>query len=336
MKFESLSSKSLPTKMDLEIVDGTGAVVFKKRQNIYYVKLQEKLATLDSAKDYVMTVTSMSGKDSTSDRVTIYNKHSKGKVGDLVLPEIMTALEEFTGEQCLEEAGSLPSVACVQAVKLSVVEDSRVKATRAHHGVVLKREDRTPSATPSLSDCEKIPEDSAASEDKESKQIKEESKTAAPVRSAHTFFMTKRLVLPVHVRYKWQRGFRKVGGSYAKVDFVKLELDYGTEYQFLPGALTISLSEAAPTIASAKHSSEKGTLYTCELTVHDIEQRSLSNNKLQVAISDVSGKDRRVTDSNKSCHVITEFLLCIDYNSKQAGGNWKSTDPVLKTSGLLM
>ena len=40
---------------------------------------------------------------------------------DLVLPEILTAIEEFTGEcePCLEETGSLPSLACpiVQTIK---------------------------------------------------------------------------------------------------------------------------------------------------------------------------------------------------------------------------
>ena len=76
MKFEKSSSKDLPTKLELELVDPTtGTVVYRKRQNIYYVKLQEKLATLDSSKDYVLTVTSIKGANETSDKVTIHNKH---------------------------------------------------------------------------------------------------------------------------------------------------------------------------------------------------------------------------------------------------------------------
>jgi hypothetical protein len=33
----------------------------RKRQNLYYVKVQERLSTLDASEDYVMTVTSITG-----------------------------------------------------------------------------------------------------------------------------------------------------------------------------------------------------------------------------------------------------------------------------------
>ena len=60
-----------------------GNVVYQKRQNIYYVKLQEKLSTLDSGQDYVMTVTSISGRDKTkSDKVTIHHKNYDPQVED--------------------------------------------------------------------------------------------------------------------------------------------------------------------------------------------------------------------------------------------------------------
>ena len=60
-----------------------GNVVYQKRQNIYYVKLQEKLSTLDSGQDYVMTVTSISGRDKTkSDKVTIHHKNYDPKADD--------------------------------------------------------------------------------------------------------------------------------------------------------------------------------------------------------------------------------------------------------------
>ena len=35
--------------------------IFRKRQNLYYVKVQERLSTLDAGQDYIMTVTSISG-----------------------------------------------------------------------------------------------------------------------------------------------------------------------------------------------------------------------------------------------------------------------------------
>ena len=42
LKFDNCPSKNLPTKLQLEICDYEGNVVFRKRQNIYYVKLQVK------------------------------------------------------------------------------------------------------------------------------------------------------------------------------------------------------------------------------------------------------------------------------------------------------
>jgi hypothetical protein len=40
LKFDNCPSRNLPTKLQLEIRDSDGNVVFRKRQNIYYVKLQ--------------------------------------------------------------------------------------------------------------------------------------------------------------------------------------------------------------------------------------------------------------------------------------------------------
>ena len=49
LKFD-VNSLDLPTKIQLEITDSAGRTVFQKRQNIYYVKIQEKLATLGEHK----------------------------------------------------------------------------------------------------------------------------------------------------------------------------------------------------------------------------------------------------------------------------------------------
>ena len=78
LKFENVSSK-LPPKLQLEICDSdSGKVVFQKRQNIYYIKLQEKLASLDCDKNYVLKVTSI--KDNvTSDGVVEIHKKDIGK-----------------------------------------------------------------------------------------------------------------------------------------------------------------------------------------------------------------------------------------------------------------
>ena len=78
LKFENVSTK-LPPKLQLEICDSdSGKVVFQKRQNIYYIKLQEKLASLDCDKNYVLKVTSI--KDNvTSDGVVEIHKKDTGK-----------------------------------------------------------------------------------------------------------------------------------------------------------------------------------------------------------------------------------------------------------------
>ena len=60
--------------MHLELCDRDGNVVFKKRQNIYYIKLQEKLCTLDSDNDYVLKVTSIQDDVKTDEEVIIQSK----------------------------------------------------------------------------------------------------------------------------------------------------------------------------------------------------------------------------------------------------------------------
>ena len=87
MKFETIST-DLPTKLHLELCDDSGNIVFSKRQNIYYIKLQEKLATLDCDKDYVLKITSIQDDIKTDEEVVIQNKKAcdggtKGKSGPI-------------------------------------------------------------------------------------------------------------------------------------------------------------------------------------------------------------------------------------------------------------
>ena len=49
--------------------------MFRKRQNLYYVKVQERVSTLDAECDYIMTVTTITGPAKTSADVRIHNKH---------------------------------------------------------------------------------------------------------------------------------------------------------------------------------------------------------------------------------------------------------------------
>ena len=74
-------SSDLPAKLHLELCDQSGNVVFKKRQNIYYVKLQEKLVTLDSDIDYILKITSIQDDIKTDEEVVIQNKQAcDGKI----------------------------------------------------------------------------------------------------------------------------------------------------------------------------------------------------------------------------------------------------------------
>merc|ERR1711971_775066 len=68
-------SRHLPTKIHIEIRDCKGRVVFRKRQNVYYVKLQEEISTLSGEEDYVLTITSIYGPEKKSFETIIYNKN---------------------------------------------------------------------------------------------------------------------------------------------------------------------------------------------------------------------------------------------------------------------
>lgn len=75
LKFETCSA-DLPAKLHLELCDQSGNVVFKKRQNIYYIKLQEKLCTLDSDTDYTLKITAIQDDIKTDEEVVIQSKQA--------------------------------------------------------------------------------------------------------------------------------------------------------------------------------------------------------------------------------------------------------------------
>ena len=81
LKFENVATK-LPPKLQLEICDpDSGQVVYMKRQNIYYIKLQEKLATLDCDKNYVLKVTSIKDNITADEEVVIQKKDAERSQG---------------------------------------------------------------------------------------------------------------------------------------------------------------------------------------------------------------------------------------------------------------
>ena len=84
-------------------------------------------------------------------------------------------------------------------------------ATKSPRKIVLKREDRPPSAAPST--CMSTTSTVISS-------------NPSPTRQPSGFTMNKKPILPVSVRYKWLKGFRKIGANYKKISFAKLEIEY--------------------------------------------------------------------------------------------------------------
>ena len=84
-------------------------------------------------------------------------------------------------------------------------------ATKSPRKIVLKREDRPPSAVPST--CTSTTSTVISS-------------NPSPTRQPSGFTMNKKPILPVSVRYKWLKGFRKIGANYKKISFAKLEIEY--------------------------------------------------------------------------------------------------------------
>ena len=52
-----------------------------KRQNIYYIKLQEKLATLDCGKNYVLKITTIKNNITSDEEVVIQKKDAEKSQG---------------------------------------------------------------------------------------------------------------------------------------------------------------------------------------------------------------------------------------------------------------
>ena len=86
-------------------------------------------------------------------------------------------------------------------------------ATKSPRKIVLKREDRPPSADPST--CMSTTSTTVTS-----------SNPSPTTRQPSGFTMNKKPILPVSVRYKWLKGFRKIGANYRKISFAKLEIEY--------------------------------------------------------------------------------------------------------------
>ena len=68
-------------------------IACSKRQNLYYIKVQERVSTLDADCDYIMTVTTITGPAQTSEDVAIHNKYYKEETEPLSITESLPMLE---------------------------------------------------------------------------------------------------------------------------------------------------------------------------------------------------------------------------------------------------
>lgn len=113
LKFENVATK-LPPKLQLEICDpDSGRVVFMKRQNIYYIKLQEKLATLDCGKNYVLKITSIKDNITSDEEVVIQKKDAEKSQDSAPMKAIKSSIggkEVYLKQGILAEIGKKESL----------------------------------------------------------------------------------------------------------------------------------------------------------------------------------------------------------------------------------
>ena len=192
-------------------------MLFRKRQNLYYVKVQERVNTLDAGDDYIMTVTSITGPSQTSEEVPIHNK--------FYLPP--PAREDLTfspSESCtlpLLETCRSPSQTSVTSGfderSIESIFDSPLRHIEAVYDEVCKEVSEV-SETP-LPDLEEIVEvdlSPALPPALSSHHLEPEVLLTEP-RKPNSFLLVKKPIVP-EVLYKWQRGFRRDStGRYGKV-----------------------------------------------------------------------------------------------------------------------
>jgi len=235
-----VNSKQLPTKLQLEIKDKKGRVVFRKRQNLYYVKVQERLSTLDAEDDYIMTVTSICGPSTTTEEVPIHNKYYSPPETEETEP--YTAAESMT-LPILDTCRS-PSEASFTSGfderSIDSIFDTPLKNMEATYDEICREVSETPlpdleeivevDFTPAVAKTEIIP--ALTNHEIEPEVVVLEKK--------NPFLLLKKPIIP-EVLYRWQRGFRRGPGSqYRKVPILKVQFKYEENQDLLPYELEIS------------------------------------------------------------------------------------------------
>jgi len=236
-----VNSKQLPTKLHLEIKDKNGRVVFKKRQNLYYVKVQERVSTLDAADDYVMTVTTICGPSKTSEDVTIHNKYYVAQ--DETEPVSMTESCTIPMLESVDMCRSPSEVSVTSGFderSIDSIFDTPIRQIEATYDEVCREISETP-----LPDLEEIVEVDFAPALVNTELVPPLIKNPVEpevvvVEKKNPFHLVKKPIVP-EVVYKWQRGFRRDNsGRYCKVTILKIQFKYEESQKLLPSSLIVT------------------------------------------------------------------------------------------------
>ena len=265
-------------------------------------------------------------------------------INDLILPDLETALEEFDEEvRFMEEAKCIDNeILQVHNNKIAlnpthVAEDDELcKATKISN-IVLKRE-KSPSPIPSP--------------DRRTSITSIQSLPKSPL------ILMKKPVLPIVSKFRWQNGFRKSkSGQYIKVPLLKIEIEFSSEFEFLPTNLQFSLypdcnnnndpndersNENSPLVTkTVKMCRNK---YLCEMAANECnEERLKMLNQTFEGDFMVCIKESSVSSKSASC-IIPDFFLLVENqlqmnpscdNMVNGGSqapnenNWIDTNPIL-------
>jgi len=304
-----VNSKQLPTKLQLEIKDKKGRVVFRKRQNLYYVKVQERLSTLDAEDDYIMTVTSICGPSTTTEEVPIHNKYYSHPETEETEP--FTISESMT-IPVLETCRSPSEASWTSGFderSIDSIFDTPLKNMEATYDEIRREVSETP-----LPDLEEIVEVDFAPAIAKAEVIPalsnhEIQPEVVVLEKKNPFLLLKKPIIP-EVLYRWQRGFRRGPGSqYRKVPILKIQFKYEETADLLPSELEISgADDFKRVIVSQK-------VATAEFVAAEGQSVTLS----------VISKDRTGQDALTA----PPFILSPEIIEDSHIGEWHITQPAL-------
>lgn len=198
-----VNSCRLPDKIQVEIKDDTGRIVFQKRQNIYYIKLQERISVLDPGSDYTLEVKTVKDKTEATETLTIHNKHFQKPIPKTKPPALRP-------KPC------------------STVDLSLAKAFQGLIEEVQYLEEAVPI------EVELVPEVKALTPKRVKGFGRAARNSCVVLKRPQPGVLKRQGPIPV-VKYIWQRGFRKgKEGVYTKVPILRVSAEFPESKDILP------------------------------------------------------------------------------------------------------